>query len=88
MLVCSLSGDLGLYISDAVHKAVIELTEEGTEAAAATAMVANYCCLMEEEEEEVEFTADQPFIMVVGGELLLDSVWETVVIFKGRFSRK
>ena len=67
---------------------MIELTEEGTEAAAATAMVANYCCLMEEEEEEVEFTADQPFIMVVGGELLLDSVWETVVIFKGRFSRK
>ena len=75
-----------MYISRALHKAAIELSEEGTEAAAATAMVANtYCLLEEEEEEEVEFTADQPFLMGVVGELE-EAEWESVLLFMGRFS--
>ena len=75
-----------MYISRALHKAAIELSEEGTEAAAATAMVANtYCLLEEEEEEEVEFTADQPFLMGVVGELE-EVEWESVLLFMGRFS--
>ena len=80
------SGDQGVYISRALHKAAIELSEEGTEAAAATAMVANtFCLLEEEEEEEVEFTADQPFLMGVVGELE-EVEWESVLLFMGRFS--
>ena len=80
-------GDRGLYITQALHKAVIELSEEGTEAAATTAMVANMYCMMPEEEEEVEFCADQPFVMVVGRESE-EFEWETVPLFLGRFSGK
>ena len=73
-----------MYVSRAVHKAVIEVNEEGTEAAAATAMVANTFCLLEE--EEVEFVADQPFSMLVVKEME-DIGWgETVTVFMGRFS--
>ncbi|XP_063673783.1 leukocyte elastase inhibitor-like isoform X3 [Bolinopsis microptera] len=81
-----INGDRGLYITQALHKAVIELSEEGTEAAATTAMVANMYCMMPEE-EVVEFCADQPFVMVVGGESE-ESEWETVPLFLGRFSGK
>ena len=65
---------------------MIELSEEGTEAAATTAMVANMYCMMPEE-EEVEFCADQPFVMVVGRESE-ESEWKTVPLFLGRFSGK
>ena len=69
-----------------MHKAVIDVNEEGTEAAAVTAMVANTFCLLEEEEEEVEFLADQPFIMLVGREMEELGWGETLTIFMGRFS--
>ena len=49
-------------------------------------MVANTFCLLEEDEEEVEFVADQPFLMLVGREME-DLGWgETLTIFMGRFS--
>ena len=48
-------------------------------------MVANTFCLLEEE-EVVEFTADQPFLMVVGKEMEDVGLGETVTIFLGRFS--
>ncbi|KAG8522052.1 LOW QUALITY PROTEIN: Leukocyte elastase inhibitor, partial [Galemys pyrenaicus] len=50
-----------IFISKIVHKAFVEVNEEGTEAAAATASIATYCMLMPEE----NFLADHPFIFMI-----------------------
>ncbi|XP_066043134.1 serpin B6-like [Chamaea fasciata] len=49
-----------LVLSEVVHKSFVEVNEEGTEAAAATGLVAN-CCAM----RAVEFTADHPFLFFI-----------------------
>lgn len=56
-----MSGSRDLFISKIVHKAFVEVNEEGTEAAAATAGIATFCMLMPEE----EFTADHPFLFFI-----------------------
>uniref|UniRef100_A0A667I3W0 Serpin family B member 1 n=2 Tax=Lynx canadensis TaxID=61383 RepID=A0A667I3W0_LYNCA len=56
-----MSGARDLFISKIVHKSFVEVNEEGTEAAAATAGVATFTMLMPEE----EFVADHPFIFFI-----------------------
>lgn len=56
-----MSGSRDLFISKIVHKAFVEVNEEGTEAAAATAGIATFCMLLPEE----EFTADHPFVFFI-----------------------
>lgn len=56
-----MSGSRDLFISKIVHKAFVEVNEEGTEAAAATAGIATFCMLLPEE----EFTADHPFLFFI-----------------------
>ena len=51
----------GLCLSAFAHKSVVEVNEEGTEAAAATGAIAQYAMLMPEE----EFVADHPFIFFI-----------------------
>ncbi len=61
------NGDDDLYISEVIHQSFVEVNEEGTEAAAATAVV------MQEyggigggdEPEPIEFRADHPFIFLI-----------------------
>ncbi|KAF7139550.1 hypothetical protein RHSIM_Rhsim07G0232400 [Rhododendron simsii] len=50
-----------LYVSSIFHKACIEVNEEGTEAAAASACVMKAFCYV----EPIDFVADHPFLFVI-----------------------
>ncbi|XP_053470519.1 leukocyte elastase inhibitor-like isoform X3 [Ictalurus furcatus] len=52
-----------LVLSEVVHKSFVEVTEEGTEAAAATATVMVGCCLRPPPKER--FVADHPFLFFI-----------------------
>lgn len=66
------------FISDAIHKAFVEVDEEGTEAAAATAMMMMVGCSFNPERPK-EFIADHPFIFMIR-----DTGSDTV-LFIGRY---
>lgn len=68
----------GLYISEVFHKAFVELNEEGTEAAAATAVVIATRGAYQPEPERPRFVADHPFLFA-----LVDRRTDTV-LFLGR----
>ena len=53
-----INGHKGLFVSEAVHKAFVEVNELGTEAAAATAINLN-------ESGGTLFKADHPFIFLI-----------------------
>ncbi|NXK67298.1 ILEUB inhibitor, partial [Sylvietta virens] len=55
-----MSGARDLFLSEVVHKAFVEVNEEGTEAAAATAGIAMLCMVIEE-----DFNADHPFLFFI-----------------------
>ncbi len=54
-----------IFISRVLHKAVIEVNEEGSEAAAATVVEMTKAALL----EPVEFIADRPFIFIIADEV-------------------
>ncbi|XP_027522112.1 leukocyte elastase inhibitor isoform X1 [Corapipo altera] len=55
-----MSGARDLFLSEVVHKAFVEVNEEGTEAAAATAGIAMLCMVIEE-----DFNANHPFLFFI-----------------------
>ncbi|XP_019397964.1 PREDICTED: serpin B6-like isoform X2 [Crocodylus porosus] len=56
-----MAGNKNLYLSEVVHKSFVEVNEEGTEAAAATAAVVVIRCAM----IVPRFTADHPFFFLI-----------------------
>jgi serpin B len=59
------SGMLPLFADEICHKAVVEVNEEGTEAAAATMMMCGATCPQESPPRRVDFVADHPFMFFV-----------------------
>ena len=55
-----MTGRRDLYISNVIHQAFVEVNEEGTEAAAATAVVMKEVAIMKK-----LFNADHPFIFII-----------------------
>ncbi|XP_046989138.1 serpin B6-like [Schistocerca americana] len=73
--------DEPLVVSKVLHKAFIEVNEEGTEAAAATAVVmVGYSLSVPAPDPPIIFKADHPFVF-----LILDQQTHTV-LFAGRYS--
>ena len=66
------------FISDAIHKAFVEVDEEGTEAAAATAMSMKAGCAFNPERPKV-FIADHPFMFMIR------HTRSDTVLFMGRY---
>jgi serpin B len=60
-----ITGDTDLNISAILHKAVVEVNEEGTEAAAATAVVMKRSCCMAPP-KYVTINVDHPFMFMIG----------------------
>lgn len=60
-----MTGARDLSISAVLHKAFIEVNEEGTEAAAATAAAMKYLTAIQIPEEIKVFNADRPFIFII-----------------------
>lgn len=57
--------DEDFVISDILHKAFIEVNEEGTEAAAATAVMVSACCAMVAPDPDPVFRVDHPFLFII-----------------------
>ena len=53
----------GIYISKVIHQAVVDINEEGTEAAAATAVVIMEQCAIIE--KKINFVCNRPFIFII-----------------------
>jgi len=59
-----IDGSKKLYVSKVLHRAVVEVNEEGTEAAAATAVVINFRSSLRIR-KDINFRADHPFIFFI-----------------------
>jgi len=71
-----MAGSRELFISDVLHKAFVDVNEEGTEAAAATAVVVGITSAPQE--PSVKVSIDRPFIF------LIRDIETDTILFVGR----
>jgi len=76
-----MNGKKNLYIGAAIHKTFLEVGEDGTEAAATTAVIMTKTSAMNDPEETIEFKADRPFIYMIR-----DNQTGTI-LFIGRYTK-
>ncbi|CAH1780308.1 unnamed protein product [Owenia fusiformis] len=69
-----MSNDTSLLVTDVIHKAFVEVNEEGTEAAAATAILIKLTAIL----RPIEFKADHPFLFVIRDDVT------KAILFMGR----
>lgn len=67
--------NLHLHVSEIFHKSFVEVNEDGTDAAAATAFVGVGCC--PDPPEPIDFVADHPFMFMIREDV------KGVVLFMG-----
>jgi serpin B len=60
-----MDGTKNLYISDVIHQAFVDVNEEGTEAAAATAVIMKMAAAPGNPEPVPVFRADHPFVFLI-----------------------
>ena len=60
-----MNGKRNLFVSAALHKAYVDVNEEGTEAAAATGVVIGRTSLPARPEPPPVFRADHPFVFLI-----------------------
>lgn len=60
-----LSNNENMFVSQIIQKAIIKVDENGTEAAAVTAVVAMFNCVSEHEERTEIFNANHPFMFFI-----------------------
>jgi serpin B len=76
---CGITNDpLGLFVGEIIQKAVIEVNEEGTEAAAATVVKPTVFC-----DDSKQFWANRPFMFFLMSKLENN---ENVILFSGTFN--
>lgn len=73
-----MTGEKDLKIDQVIHQAVIEVQEEGTEAAAATAVVMIVKTAIGMDDEKIVFRADRPFLFAIK-----DNTYNSI-LFMGR----
>lgn len=72
-----------LFLSDVIHKAFVDVNEEGTEATAATAVVVARAMAMQRPQPPIVFRADHPFVFLIrenksGGILFMGRVMDPI----------
>jgi serpin B len=60
-----MTGNHAFSISDVIHKAFVDVDEEGTEAAAATSIGIRATAMIPETNPPIEFRADHPFLFLI-----------------------
>jgi serpin B len=73
-----MNGARDLFVSAVVHKAVVDVAEKGTEAAAATAAVMTLSSIDVPKDSAIRFVADRPFLF------LIRDTSSSLILFIGR----
>ena len=75
------SSKLNLFVSQAIHKSHIEVSEDGTKASAATVIIISKNAMVKEQEKVKEVVFNRPFMYIIK-EKNSDNVWFTGVVYE------